>query len=300
MQPSYLSLLKDKVFEDRIEQAFKILANCELCPRKCHINRLEDKRGYCHTGRLARIDSYGSHHGEEKVLRGKRGSGTIFFSWCNMSCVYCQNWPISQKGDGRDVTDEKIAQIMLELQQMGCHNINLVSPTHVVPQILNAIYIASQNGLRLPIVYNTGGYDALGTIELLDGIIDIYLPDMKYTDDRYAKIYSNAQNYTFHNLTSVKEMYRQVGRLKLNEEGIAERGLLIRHLILPNKISGTGRLLSILREEFKGGVDINIMSQYHPEYKATEYKELMDYIETQEIYTAIKKAVQYGFNLCTS
>lgn len=300
MQPSYLSLLKDNAFEERIHQAFNILANCELCPRKCHVNRLEDKKGYCHTGRFARIDSYGPHHGEEKVLRGKRGSGTIFFSWCNMSCVYCQNWPISQKGEGHDVTDEEIAQIMLELQDMGCHNINLVSPTHVVPQILNAIYIAAQNGLRLPIVYNTGGYDALETIELLNGVIDIYLPDMKYTDDHHAKVYSNAPNYTFYNLIAVKEMYRQVGRLKLNDEGIAERGLLIRHLILPNNISGTERLLEILRQEFKDGVDINIMSQYHPEYKAHEYEELMDYIETQELYAAIKKAVQYGFNLYTS
>ena len=217
--PAYLDLLRSGELVARVEEALDHLADCDLCPRYCRVDRRDSVKGaLCHTGAQAVVHSYGPHHGEEDPLRGTRGSGTIFFAWCNLRCVYCQNWDISQKGIGREVSAQELAGMMLELQAMGCHNINLVSPSHVVAQIIAAVAIAADKGLRLPLVYNTGGYDSPEALRLLDGIVDIYMPDMKYADPENARRYSRARDYVEVNRAAVKEMHRQVGDLVLDRE----------------------------------------------------------------------------------
>ena len=293
--PAYLALLERGALRSRVQQAYQHLENCDLCARYCHVNRRETTKGaVCRTGERAVVNSYGPHHGEEDPLRGVNGSGTIFFSWCSLRCVYCQNWDISQKGIGNEVEPAELAGMMLRLQSLGCHNINLVTPSHVVAQIIAAVRIAAEQGLRLPLVYNTGGYDSPEALALLDGIIDIYMPDMKYGDSQLARQYSKVRDYVEINQAAVKEMHRQVGDLVLDERGIAQRGLLVRHLVLPAGIAGTEQVLAFLSREISCNTYLNLMDQYHPCYRADEYPELARSITEEEYRTARAAAARYG------
>ncbi len=294
-EPAYLALYRSGELAERAAQAHEHMKNCDLCARYCHVNRLETIRGaVCRTGELAVVSSYGPHHGEEDVLRGTEGSGTIFFSWCNLRCVYCQNWEISHAGQGREVTAEELAGMMLSLQRQGCHNINFVSPSHVVAQILAAVSIAVDDGLRLPLVYNTGGYDSLEALTLLDGIIDVYMPDMKYGDSVIARKYSKIRDYVAVNQASVKEMHRQVGDLTIDSDGIARRGLLVRHLVLPNEVAGTEAVLKFIAEEISPNTYVNIMGQYRPAFHAGEYPDIARAPQPREVTEAFELAHRFG------
>ena len=293
---AYLELYHSGKLAERVEAARALLKNCRLCPRHCGINRLVNEKGQCYTGKLAVISSYGPHFGEEAPLVGTCGSGTIFFTNCNLKCLFCQNYSISQLGDGNEITKEELAKIMVTLQDKGCHNINLVSPTHVVPQILEALEIAINLGLRLPLVYNSGGYDASETLEILDGIVDIYMPDMKYDDEKTAEELSGIKNYPSINRTALKEMYRQVGDLRINEDGIAVRGLLIRHLVLPNELAGTKEIMKFIAEEISPNSYVNVMSQYHPCYKAFSIRQLNRPLSKQEFLEAVNAAARTRLN----
>jgi putative pyruvate formate lyase activating enzyme len=246
------------------------------------VNRLSNESGFCKTGLKPKVTSYMPHHGEEPPISGERGSGTIFFSNCNMGCAYCQNYQFSQLGEGREVDFVDLAHFMLELQGLGCHNINLVTPTHVTPQILKALQIAIPKGLKIPLVYNTGGYELFEMIRLLEGIVDIYLPDMRYADQEMGEKYSNAPDYPKHNQASLKEMHRQVGIADIDNEGIIKRGLIIRHLVLPNKISGTEKVMRFIAEELSKETYISLMSQYTPYYKAPDMKDISRRITLEE------------------
>ncbi len=272
-EPAYLKLLRSGELAQRVQAAYQHLGDCDLCGRECHTDRHE-QTGACKTGLEAIVSSYGPHHGEEDPLRGWAGSGTIFFSWCNLRCQFCQNYDISQLGHGQQVSPERLAAMMLELQAQGCHNINFVSPSHVVAQILSATLIAAQAGLRLPLVYNTGGYDSAAALALLDGVIDIYMPDIKYADEDIAKKYSKIPHYPSVNQAAVKEMHRQVGDLVLDDHGIARRGLLVRHLVMPNELAGTAKIARFLAQEVSPDTYINVMGQYRPCHKASQYPEL--------------------------
>ncbi len=287
--PSYLNL-EDKDWKDRIEKAMEMLKSCKVCPHECEVNRINGELGYCRTGRYAIVADYFPHRGEEKPIRGKRGSGTVFFSYCNMRCVYCQNYTISQLGEGKEVKPSELAEIFLTLQRLGCHNINLVSPSHVVPQIIEALYIAAKSGLKIPIVYNTSSYDSLESLRLLDGIVDIYLADFKYSDSEKGRKYSKVKGYFERALEAIREMHRQVGDLQVDGEGIAIRGVLIRHLLLPNGLAGTKEVIEKLKE-ISPRIAINIMDQYTPYYKAYDYPELsrrINYKEYEEALTLAK------------
>ena len=296
-EPAYLKLLRSGELKERARLATQRLEDCDLCARYCHVNRFQTIQGaVCRTGERAIVNSFGAHHGEEDVLRGWRGSGTIFFSWCNLRCVFCQNWDISQKGIGREVEPEEIAAMMVELQEQETHNINLVSPSHVVAQILVALLIAGKGGLRLPLVYNTGGYDSLEALALLDGVIDIYMPDMKYGDSEIARKYSRVRNYTEVNQRAVKEMHRQVGDLVVDRSGIAQRGLLIRHLVLPDGLAGTDKVLAFIAREISPHTYVNIMDQYRPCYRAQEFPPLNHPVTAHEFRGALKLAAKYGLS----
>jgi len=253
--------------------------------------------GHCKTGKDAIVSSYGAHFGEEKELVGTNGSGTIFFSYCNLNCVFCQNYEISQYGQGSIADVKELVDIMLKLQEMGCHNINLVSPTHIVPQFLQALNIAKDKGLNIPIVYNSGGYDSVETLKLLDGVIDIYMPDAKYGSDEKGEKYSGIKDYWTINIIALKEMHRQVGDLRTNRDGIAERGLLIRYLVLPNQIAGSFDVLKFIAEEISKNTYINIMDQYHPCYRANEFKELSRRITEKEYQEVVDYARKIGLTI---
>jgi putative pyruvate formate lyase activating enzyme len=271
------------------------MEDCDLCARYCHINRLKTIKGaVCRTGERAVVHSFGAHHGEEDPLRGTRGSGTLFFSWCNLRCVFCQNWEISHKGTGQEVGPDEIAGMMLALQAQGCHNINLVSPSHVTAQIISAVEIAARRGLRLPLVYNTGGYDSPEALALLDGIIDIYMPDMKYGDSDIARRYSRVRDYVRVNRAAVREMHRQVGDLVLDEHGIAQRGLLVRHLVLPENLAGTEQVLDFLAREISPNTYLNLMDQYRPCYRAWEHPPLDRPLQAGEFESALALAARHG------
>lgn len=294
MYPSYLNLSK-KQLKQRIEQLFEILKNCEICPRKCHINRLKNERGFCQIGKFPMISAYYPHFGEESVLVGKRGSGTIFFTSCNLACVYCQNYEISQLRIGEEVSFERLAKIMLELQNQGCHNINLVTPTSQIPQIVKSLSIAINNGLKIPLVYNTNAYDSLKTLKLLDRIIDIYMPDAKYSNDKIALKYSAATKYFEIMKKAIKEMYYQVGDLIINKNGIALKGLLIRHLVLPNHLAGSEKIFRFFYNEISPNTFLNIMPQYYPTWRAFQYSKLSRKITNQEYQEIINLAKRIGF-----
>ncbi len=272
-EPAYLTLPVGEMAR-RAEAARAALADCVLCPWHCHVDRLAGRRGVCRTGADAVVAAYHPHHGEEAPLRGTRGSGTIFFAWCNLRCAFCQNWEISQAGEGKAVTAEGLAEMMLRLQRRGCHNINLVSPSHVIAQILQAVALAAEAGLRLPLVYNTAGYDDADALRLLNGVVDIYMPDMKYADPDVARRLSRVKDYPRRNQEAVLEMQRQVGDLVIGEDGLARRGLLVRHLILPDGLAGTRQIAHFLATRVSRNTYINLMDQYHPDYQADRYPPL--------------------------
>ena len=295
MEPSYLKLAGSGELANRAAAAWQRLENCDLCARYCRVNRLETLNGVvCRTGARVIVHSYGPHHGEEDPLRGSRGSGTIFFSGCNLRCVFCQNWDISQKRLGHEVEPEELAGMMLDLQGRGCHNINFVSPSHVVAQIIAAVAMAAEQGLSLPLVYNTGGYDSLEALELLDGIIDIYMPDMKYGDSAQARRFSHVRGYVGINRIAIREMHRQVGDLRLDEDGIAMRGLLVRHLVMPEDVSGTREVLTFVANEISRDTCINIMDQYRPCYRADQNPPLDRPITRAEYARALTLAERLG------
>ena len=293
--PAYEKLDIEGKLAQRIKQAYSLLENCQLCPRKCGVNRQKGERGFCRAPVKPVIFSYHPHFGEEMSLVGGKGSGTIFFSNCNLRCVFCQNWPIAHEGRGKEVQDEDLADMMLKLQSMGCHNINLVTPTHVMPNILNATRIALKKGLHLPLMYNTSGYERLEMLKLLEGIIDIYKPDMKYTDaDKAAKYSAGASDYPEVTKKAIIEMNRQVGVLQLDKQGIAIRGVIIRHLVMPNRVAGTEKFVKWVAEALPKFTYVNIMAQYRVEYKAYDYPEIARGITAQEFLEAMDWAEKYG------
>jgi len=293
---AYLELYRSGELGERVKKARSLLESCHVCPRHCGVNRLEGETGICHTSSEARVSSYGPHFGEETPLVGRQGSGTIFFTNCNLKCVFCQNYSISQLGEGEKVSKKELAYMMLSLQNQGCHNVNLVSPTHVIPQVLEALEVAVDLGLRLPLVYNSGGYDAMETLSILDGIIDIYMPDMKYSDEKIAKDLSGIDNYPAVNKSAVKEMHRQVGDLQVDDDGVAQRGLLVRHLVLPNGLAGTKEVVKFLAREISPNTYINIMAQYHPCYEAFSIPNLARQMSAKEFQEAVELAVQSGLS----
>lgn len=294
-EPAYLALLRSGELKRRVQAAYERLHACDFCGRECRTDRYEQPRA-CRTGTRAVVSSFGPHMGEEDPLRGDRGSGTIFFAWCNLNCQYCQNYDISQLGHGEETEPEEIASMMLALQERGCHNINLVSPTHVVAPILAALLIAAEAGLRLPLVWNTGGYDSLEALALLDGVVDIYMPDMKYADAEVAHKYSKVKNYPTVNQAAVKEMHQQVGDMALDENGIALRGLLVRHLVLPQGLAGTAEIARFLAQEVSPDTYINVMDQYRPCYKAAELPPFDHPVTRVEYEQALEQAREAGLH----
>lgn len=294
--PRYLNLIERGTLDKRAARGRAMLASCRLCPRECGVNRLEGERGICGVGERAVVSSAHPHFGEETPLVGRGGSGTIFFSGCNLKCIFCQNYEISQEAVGVTVSPEELASMMLHLEEAGCHNLNLVTPTHVVPQILESLGIAAADGFELPIVYNTGGYDALETIGLLDGIVDIYMPDCKYLSPDLAKRYSNAGDYPRVVAAALREMHRQVGDLVISEEGIAVEGLLVRHLVLPGSSDDTDRVLRFLADEISPETYVNVMRQYHPCYRASTCPPLDRPLSFDEWRAAVDAALEAGLH----
>jgi len=292
--PVYLDLYRTGELKRRAAEAVERLSHCVMCAQACGVDRIGGELGFCRTGRLARVASFGRHFGEEDVLVGRGGSGTIFFANCNLACVFCQNYDISACGVGEEVTHHRLAQMMLNLQAKGCHNINLVSPSHVVAQILEALIIAAGEGLRLPLVYNTGGYDALPTLKLLDGVVDIYMPDFKFADADAAERFSSAPRYPTVARAAIREMHRQVGDLVVNEHGVARRGLILRHLVMPGRLGETREIMRFIAQEISPATYVNVMAQYRPAHLADEYPELNRPLSRSEYREAIMVARDEG------
>jgi putative pyruvate formate lyase activating enzyme len=296
---SYISLYESGELEKRAGRLESRLAACDICPRKCSVNRLQDETGFCHSGYLPVVSSYCAHNGEEPALSGSRGSGTIFFGNCNLRCVFCQNYQISQdwRNQSRYRTEfAGLAGIMLHLQNdLKCHNINLVSPSHFVPQILKALLIAIPQGLRIPLVYNTNSYDSADTLRELDGVIDIYLPDLKYASNKWARKYSHVVHYVPYSRAAIKEMYRQAGDLLVNENGVAVKGVIVRHLILPEDIAGSTKSLAWLAKEISTSITISLMSQYSPQNRAREFSPLSRTISRDEYDCVLEAFHRLGF-----
>lgn len=290
--PAYKILTPGKL-SDKVREAEEILKECTLCPRECRVDRTSGQKGICKTGDKPFVSSWGPHFGEERPLVGRFGSGTIFFGNCNLGCLFCQNYSISHLGEGVEMSFEKLADIMLALQHGGCHNINFVTPTHQMPMILRAIQIASEKGLNVPLVYNCGGYESLHAIKLLEGVVDIYMPDFKYIDSEMALKYSYAKDYPEAAKAAIKEMHRQVGDLMI-DKGVALRGLLVRHLVLPEGIAGTEGVVKFIAEEISKNTYINIMDQYHPCYKAFDHPPLNRRITSKEYEQALRIAQEAG------
>lgn len=293
-KPGYLELLENGELQSRVNILKSMLHNCVLCPHQCQVDRTNGIRGYCKTLDNVIISGADTHFGEEEELVGRYGSGTIFFSHCNLACVFCQNYEISYCGEGQEISPKELSEIMLHLQNKKCHNINLVSPGHIVPQIAEAIYMAAKRGLNIPIVYNTNGYDLTDTLKLLDGIIDIYMPDIKFGNDSTAQKYLGVKQYYTIAKAAAKEMYRQVGNLTVNDSNIAYKGLLIRHLVMPENLAATEKIMRFISEEISPDTYVNIMAQYYPAHRASEYKELKRRITKQEFEAAIKTAENAG------
>ncbi len=291
--PAYIRLAASGELRQRAQAAHERLKRCEMCAHACRVNRLAGELGRCRSGARARVSSFGAHPGEEAPLSGWIGSGTIFFARCNLACIYCQNFDISQSDDGQEAAPEQLAWIMLRLQEQGCHNINLVSPSHVVAPILAALVAAVEGGLRLPLVYNSGGYDALDTLRLLDGVVDIYMPDMKYADAEIARRLSGAEDYPQVNQAAVREMHRQVGDLQV-VDGLAQRGLLVRHLVLPGGLAGSEAIFRFLAQKISPDTYLNVMDQYHPAFHAWDEPLLKRRITPHEYATALQDARQAG------
>lgn len=300
--PSYLELHRRGELSRRVEEALRELERCTVCPRDCGVDRLADARKLCHTGRKARVSTAFAHFGEEDCLRGWKGSGTIFFSWCNLRCVFCQNWETSNEGQGREVDARELAGLMLDLQAQGCHNINFVTPEHVVPQVLEALPYAIEGGLNLPIVYNTSAYDSLHSLRLLDGIVDIYMPDFKYWDPHRAARYLKAKDYPDVARRVIAEMHRQVGPLQIGEDGLARRGLLVRHLVMPGGLEDTREILRWLAD-LDPRTYVNVMDQYHPDGRVIrqpgKFPELERPLHAREHRAALELARAAGLRIDT-
>jgi putative pyruvate formate lyase activating enzyme len=294
--PAYVQLYESGELKKRLERARGALRSCQACPRNCRVDRLADKFAVCKTGRYAVVGSYFAHFGEEDCLRGWNGSGTIFFSGCNLRCVFCQNFDISWQLRGSQTPPQKLAAMMLALQTQGCHNINFVTPEHVVPQIVEALPQAIEGGLRLPIVYNTSAYDSMESLELLDGVVDIYMPDFKYWDSEMARKYSKAPDYPDVARRTIKEMHRQVGDLVLDENGLARRGLLVRHLVMPENIAATREVMRWIARELSPTTYVNLMAQYYPAGKVSrhEYPEINRRLKPAEYEQALDEAWRAG------
>jgi putative pyruvate formate lyase activating enzyme len=287
--PGYRDLYEGGLLRERVKAARERLLSCDICPRECAVNRLEGERGYCHSGAVAKVASVNAHHGEEPCLSGTRGSGTIFFSNCTGRCIFCQNYPISQLGSGSEMDTKELAEAMLSLQDRGCHNINLVTPTHFVAQILAALERAVERGLHIPLVYNTSGYERVSTLKLLDGVVDIYLPDAKYADEEVAHELSDYIDYVKYNRRALLEMQRQVGEeLVLDERGIAQRGLIIRHLVLTEGLSQTEEVLSWIAENLSKNTYVSLMAQYFPAHKAVDHPQLGRRLRPHEYARALE------------
>jgi putative pyruvate formate lyase activating enzyme len=296
MDPSYLKAHREGILRERIAAALAILERCRLCPRHCEVNRLKGEQGVCQTGRQAIVSSHNAHFGEEDPLVGRGGSGTIFLNQCNLLCVFCQNYEISHMGEGAPVQAGDLADMMVALQGQGCHNINFVTPTHVVPQLLEALPEAIERGLRVPLVYNCGGYEEVATLHLLDGLVDIYMPDFKFWDSQVAERYCKATDYPEKARLAVKEMHRQVGDLTVDDMGIARRGLLIRHLVMPDGLAGTRDIMRFLATEVSKNTYVNVMSQYRPCGEAYRYRELQRMITVEEYREAVRMAHEEGIH----
>ncbi len=295
MEPSYLKLHKTGELARRAREAVTRLSHCELCPRRCRVDRLADARGFCRVGRKAQVASFNPHFGEEEALVGDGGSGTIFFAGCNLGCVFCQNWDISHVSRPEwEAGAEGLAAVMLELQAMGTANINLVTPSHVAPQILEALVLAARQGLRLPLVYNSGGYDAPETLELLDGIVDVYMPDVKMADPDAAATYLLARDYPERAREAVRRMHAQVGDLVVDQDGLARRGLLVRHLVMPSGLAGTAAWMRFLAREVSPGTYVNIMDQYRPCGEAERHPAIARSVTREEYRQAMELARKAG------
>lgn len=293
--PSYLKLYAEGTLSRRVKELYSMYEACQLCPRDCRVNRLQEQTGKCQATSRVKISSAVPHFGEEPPLVGTHGSGTIFFSNCGLRCVFCQNYSISIEGEGVEVSDERLAESMLKIQKFGCHNVNLVTPTHYLPNIVSALEKAIPMGLRIPLVYNTGGFERPEVLQLLDGIVDIYLPDCKYMDSKQAGAYSSeAYSYPYYAKLALKEMHRQVGDLKVNGRGVATRGLAVRHLVLPNRIAGTKEFVKFVASELSIATYVNIMRQYRPEYKAVEYPKIARRLKESEYAEAVRWAREEG------
>jgi putative pyruvate formate lyase activating enzyme len=293
-EPAYIKTFEKGLLRKKIHAAYKILNSCNLCPRRCRANRIAGETGVCKTAKQAWVSSYNPHFGEEAPLVGTHGSGTIFFTHCNLMCLFCQNFDISHEGYGQEVSDMQLAAMMLALQQQGCHNINFVTPSHVVPQILSALEIAIQQGLFVPLVYNSGGYDLPATLKLLEGVFDIYMPDFKFWDPEVAESVCQAKDYPEIACSALREMHRQVGDLKVSENGIAQKGLLIRHLVLPGGLAGTREVMRFIARELSINSYVNIMPQYRPCGRAAEIEGLNALLSQADFQTALQEAAAEG------
>jgi putative pyruvate formate lyase activating enzyme len=293
-EPAYIKTFESGLLKEKIRKAYRLLSSCVLCPRRCKVNRLAGEKGICKTGRLALVGSYNAHFGEEDPLVGSWGSGTIFFTYCNLLCIFCQNFDISHEGYGQEVSDDQLAGIMLALQKRGCHNINFVTPSHVVPQILSAVAIAVPAGLAVPLVFNTGGYDSVATLKLIEGVFDIYMPDFKFWDSAVAERVCQAKDYPEVARKALIEMYRQVGDLKIDDSGIARRGLLIRHLVLPEGLAGTRGIMRFIARKVSTNSYVNVMSQYRPCGRAAEVEALNQHLNVKDYHWAVEAAKEEG------
>ncbi len=295
-EPAYMALHRSGELRRRAAAGLERLSHCLVCPRDCGVDRMMDKTAACKTGRYARVGSYFPHFGEEDCLRGWNGSGTIFFSMCNLRCVFCQNYDISQAGEGEETRPERLAEMMLELQAMGCHNINFVTPEHVVPQILEALPLAVEGGLGLPLVYNTSAYDSMDSLGLMEGIVDIYMPDFKFWDERLSLRYLLAKDYAQAARRAIREMHRQVGALKFDERGLAKRGVLVRHLVMPGEIAGAGEIMRFLAREVSRDTYVNVMQQYYPagRVNSEKFEEINRGVTGNEFQEAVDQAQEAG------
>ena len=293
-EPSYIRAYEKGLLKKKKAKASSLLKSCTLCPRKCGIDRLAGETGFCNTGKLSWVSSYSPHFGEEEPLVGTHGSGTIFFTHCNLLCLFCQNFDISHQGEGQEVTDNELAGIMLALQNQGCHNINFVTPSHVVPQILAAVEVAVEHGLNVPLVFNSGGYDRVATLKLLDGVFDIYMPDFKFWDSQVAENSCQAGDYPEVARKALAEMHRQVGDLQIDDAGIARRGVLIRHLVLPGGLAGTREVMRFIAQKISPASYVNVMSQYRPCGRAAEVNGLESQLSPQDYKNAVRAAKEEG------
>lgn len=294
MEASFRQLLKTGALKEKSRKAWERLSCCDLCAHACRANRLHGPRGICQVDDSVQISSFGPHFGEENVLVGRAGSGTIFFTGCNLRCVFCQNWEISHLRQGDPISVEELAAIMLQLAEIGCHNINLVTPTPYLPQILAALEIAAHQGLNLPIVYNCGGYESPMALELLNGVVDIYMPDLKFGDDEKALSLTGAKNYFSAVKTAITEMHRQVGDLLLDADGIAYRGLIIRHLVLPGNLAATEAIINFIAKEISPHTYLNLMDQYYPAFQAKKFPPLNRKLHSHEYNSAVEMAKAAG------